>query len=69
MTWAAESIEAQLRRRIAFLEGQLRSATRLATEASALMVENNELRRRQEWLEHRVNELELQLAHEIAVLA
>ena len=54
------SNEERLTRRVSFLEGQLHKATMLATEASDLIRENHELRRRQHWLEQRVSELELQ---------
>jgi hypothetical protein len=61
MSGSPKSHTAKLLQRISFLEGQLRIASRLATEASEAMRENAELRRRQHWLEKRVNDLELEL--------
>lgn len=62
MGWEPQSTEGKLRLRVTFLESQLRSSHRLATEASALLLENTELRRRQHWLEKRNNELTTRLS-------
>lgn len=53
--------EARLRGRIQFLEGQLGVMRRMVFETAGDHHENLALRRREKWLEQRVNDLEMEL--------